>query len=371
MPHNSERKILSYSKIMRELQKERLSTMPFPPNTSVEKECSTEELELPHRLSNLHNHDCLLTILAFLSWEDLNVFSLASKGCHRVRSDRSLDQTSSGTIELGNGVSNVKELMDKARIEQWSNNFCGHRTHLRLSGLTYLSSNIDPIDADFIDTIAPLHNVTSLDCSMMPPALLCGHSSPSSPSSNKSKSSNPSRQNLRPWFFAPFEDYVDKGFAQGLTLSLLAPNVQSIDMSYLPLTMIGVAWLTENNPKLEIIQWNHSLIWPISNDSENHFEALQYLKEVYLDDARMIFCADINDEVLWNTLLNHAHHLQRVSLLGTRWYRKGQLAELSQDYLLKFVRGTPTLRWFRSDLTPGNVQVLEKERPEVVFVSGS
>jgi hypothetical protein len=322
---------------------------------------SRAEIVLPHDLLTLHDHDCLLTILHFLSWKDLNIFSLTSRGCYKVRSHASLDQTRSGTISLGRGVSSAKALMDKARKEHWSGTFCGNRTHLRLSNLTHLSSDIDPIDEAFIDNISPLQQVTSLDCSMVPPLL------PLQCETDNERL----RSNRRPWFLAPFEDYVDKGFAQGLTLSLLVPNLRSIDMSYLPLTMIGVAWLTENNPNLEVIRWNGSLIWPISNGSENHLEALKFLKEVYLDEARMIFCADLNEDSLWNSLLHHTHRLERVSLLGTRWYRKGQLAELSQDYLVKFVLGTPSLQWFRSDLTPENVELLKKERPGVIFVASS
>lgn len=140
-------------------------------------------------------------------------------------------------------------------------------------------------------------------------------------------------------------------------------------MSYLPLTMVGVAWLTENNPNLEVIRWNHSLVWPISDDSENHLEALKYLKEVYLDEARMIFCADLNADSLWKSLLAHTRQLERVSLLGTLWYQGGELSELSQASLVKFVRGTPSLQWFRSDLTLQNVELLKRERPEVTFVS--
>jgi hypothetical protein len=326
---------------------------------------------LPHELVTLHDHDCLLTILQFLSWEDLNLFSLASRGCYTMRSHASLDQTRSGTIHLGHGVGNAKALMDKARTHHWAGSFRGNRTHLRLSNLTYLSSDIEPIDEAFIDTISPLQQVTSLDCSMVPPP-------PPPPSvhcadtDEEGLRQNNNNQPRRSWFLSRYEDYVDKGFAQGLTLSLLVPNLQSIDMSYLPLTMIGVAWLTENNPHLKVIRWNHSLIWPVSNDSEHHLEALKYLKEVYLDEARILFCQDnLNEESLWNSLLDHIHGLERVSLLGTRWYRKGKLAELSQGYLVKFVRGTPSLKWFRSDLSPANVDLLRKERPQVMFVSSS
>lgn len=314
-------------------------------------------------LLTLHDHDCLLVVLSFLSWKDLNNFSTVSKSCHEVRNHAFLDQTRSGTIFLGSGVSTAKEFLDKVRTERWSDAFCGHRTHLRLFNLTYLSSNIEPINDEYLNTIAPLKNVKSLDCSMTPRFRQCCYDD------YDERTSEWIRKSRRSWFLAPFEDYVDKGLAQGVTLSMLVPNLRSIDMSYLPFTTVGIAMLARNNPNLEVIRWNRSLIWPISNESEGHFEALGGLKELYLDEARMILCANLDEERLWNTLLSHAQKLTRVSLLGTRWYRKGQLAASSQDYLVDFVRRSPNLVWFRSDLTLGNVDMLRKERPDICFVS--
>ena len=316
---------------------------------------------LPDRLSTLHDHDCLLAVLSFLSWRDLNNFSIVSKRCHEIRSHVSLDQTRSGTILLGNGVSTAKEFLDKAKAERWSEAFCGHRTHLRLFNLTHLSSNIDPINDAFVNALSPLHHVQSLDCSMTPRFRQAYD--------HEEHTSDRIRKYRRSWFLAPFEDYVDKGFSQGVTLSMLVPNLRWIDMSFLPFTTVGIALLAKNNPKLEVIRWNRSLIWPVSNESEGHFEALRCLKEVYLDEARMIFCASLDEDRLWNSLLNYSQRLERVSLLGTTWYRKGQLSTLSQAYLMQFVRRSPNLVWFRSDLTLENVAILQQERPNISFVS--
>ena len=317
---------------------------------------------LPDRLSTLHDHDCLLAILSFLSWRDLNNFSIVSRRCHEVRRHVSLDQTRSGTILLGNGVSTAKDFLDKAKAERWSEAFCGHRTHLRLFNLTHLSSNIDPINDAFVNTLSPLHHVQSLDCSMTPRFR-------QSYDHDDEQTSDRIRKYRRSWFLAPFEDYVDKGFSQGVTLSMLVPNLRWIDMSFLPFTTVGIALLAKSNPKLEVIRWNRSLIWPISNESEGHFEALRFLKEVYLDEARMILCASLDEDRLWNSLLNYSQRLERVSLLGTTWYRKGQLSRLSQEYLMEFVRRSPNLVWFRSDLTLENVAILQQERPNISFVS--
>lgn len=38
-----------------------------------------------------------------------------------------------------------------------------------------------------------------------------------------------------------------------------------------------------------------------------------------------------------------------------------------QRVLMKFVRNVPSLTYFRSDLTPENIAILQSERPEMVF----
>jgi hypothetical protein len=343
--------------------------------TSRLTEEENAEVVLPDHIATLHNHDCLLTILAFLSWKDLNNFSLVSNNCHRVRSHASLDQTRSGTIYLGHGVSTAMEFLDKARTEGWSDAFGGNRTHLRLVNLTHLSSNIEPIDRAFLNTIVPLDQVQSLDCSMTPRrSPLCNSTNNSSDAKRATerrtpRTCRPTTPTSRSWFLAPFEDYVDKGFAQGVTLSMLVPNLKWIDMSSLPLTTVSIALLMKSNPNLEVIRWNRSLIWPISNESEGHLEACRCLKELYLDEARMIFCANLDGDRLWNALLNSSGRLVRVSLLGTTWYQEGRIAALSQEYLMEFVRRSPNIEWFRSDLSPENVRLLQKERPGISFVS--
>jgi hypothetical protein len=47
----------------------------------------------------------------------------------------------------------------------------------------------------------------------------------------------------------------------------------------------------------------------------------------------------------------------------------GVPCEIVQLGLVTLVRKIPSLRWFRSDLSPRYVAMLRKERPEVTFVS--
>jgi hypothetical protein len=66
--------------------------------------------------------------------------------------------------------------------------------------------------------------------------------------------------------------------------------------------------------------------------------------------------------------------LERVSIKGAKYKRKGQQIEpepisIPQQWLIKFARRAASLRWLRSDLTPENVAMLKRERPDVEFVS--
>ena len=62
--------------------------------------------------------------------------------------------------------------------------------------------------------------------------------------------------------------------------------------------------------------------------------------------------------------------LERVSLFGGRYVQIGtnDVIKFSQMSLIRFVRNTPHLRWFRSDLTEENAKMLSEERPEITFV---
>lgn len=359
-----------------------VSSLPGP----IEFDTPSNSSQSLAMLLPLDSHNCLVPVLSFLSFDDLSSFSLTSKECYTLRCHKSLDQTRSGCISLGKGVTSTVGLMDKIRESGWSKDFRGHRTHLHLSGLNHLSSDIESIDEQFIKGCTPLRHVKTLDCSI----------SPISADQNGT-------------WLSRYEDYIDKGFSIGLTLSLLVPNLREIDMSYMPLTSLGVAWIAENNPKLEVIRWNRSLIWPINHHAFDILKACQNLKEIHIDDARLLFCQSrrrrrstppppeqqlpqdggppqdeeqgpprrrdgaqsgedgLDFDALWSSLAENAHNLTSVSCRRARWYSNSKFSPISQESLMKFVRSAPNLRWFRSDLLQENVSILRTERPNVVF----
>jgi hypothetical protein len=85
------------------------------------------------------------------------------------------------------------------------------------------------------------------------------------------------------------------------------------------------------------------------------------------------FATDIHGGADW-VLLQEYPNLERVTLKHAEYNVLCTLDPgdfswkiLPQEALMKFVRHTPKLRWFCSDLTPGNIAILKEERPEVDF----
>jgi hypothetical protein len=94
---------------------------------------------------------------------------------------------------------------------------------------------------------------------------------------------------------------------------------------------------------------------------------------------------DDDDESFTCMFASCAGTLERVSIRNARYYvhdfrgrRKNEAQppvfrnaakDLSQRAIVDLVRRAPNLRWLRSDLTPENGATLQRERPDVAFVS--
>jgi hypothetical protein len=97
-------------------------------------------------------------------------------------------------------------------------------------------------------------------------------------------------------------------------------------------------------------------------------EYSQLEEEIWFDNA-----SRYNDGADW-VLLREYPNLERVTLKHADYRERynGNPTDcfwktLPQEVLIKFVRHTPKLRWFCSDLTQENIAILKEERPEVEF----
>lgn len=82
---------------------------------------------------SLHN-DCVVHILSYLSYEDMNTFAECSRECHELRGHESLDQTRSGTIVCTTRTT-AQSFFNKIRERRETSVFSGNRTRLKIVGL--------------------------------------------------------------------------------------------------------------------------------------------------------------------------------------------------------------------------------------------
>ena len=301
------------------------------------------------------NNDCMIQILQFLSVDDLNSFVTTCKRNRLSRSHDTLDQTRSGTISLGGpgGAKNILQLLLTIQKQRWAQAFGGNRTRLKLVGLPSLDAS-KMGDLKMVARGTKLDEVTQLDIS-------------SSPTSSR-------------------KQLLVKN-SVGKALSLILPNLRQVDMSHVRITQTAAEAFAKNCPQLQILRWNGS------NDglhiTGQDLKLCRNLKELYLDEARLYFGRPQNIVQLFMQELDHvpqeddvwilfacSSNLERVSLRKTKWFHFwldcGRLGPqpaypLQQEGLMKFVRRTPTLKWFRSDLSSENIAILQKERPRVTF----
>jgi hypothetical protein len=156
-------------------------------------------------------------------------------------------------------------------------------------------------------------------------------------------------------------------------LSKILPNLSEIDLSSISLymsvlrkffqTILGkVTW---NN-----INTNYSVVELDGCDmvfSNN-------LKEIHMDDS--IFYSIYSKEMsnLANSAFNNhfifhrcCKTLERVSIRNARRHTSAEPTIISQNALFKFFRNAPSLRWFRSDLSQENMNMLRLERPGIEY----
>ena len=165
---------------------------------------------------------------------------------------------------------------------------------------------------------------------------------------------------------SPYADQI--GFL--MRLMIMFPNLRKINLSNIGLIMMNLA---KYCPHLETIIWNNTdranFVWA---DGEG-FAPFRQLKEITLDNRCFHFfdfnqrdMADTtnNDKFLFHKCASNNPMLARVSMKHAIDISNKPVA---QRELMQFVRNVPSVTYFRSDLTPENIAILQLERPAMVF----
>ena len=175
-------------------------------------------------------------------------------------------------------------------------------------------------------------------------------------------------------FYSKEKSYVLK------IISYLLPSLREVDFTNMFVGPDVVELFFENCSCLEKLTFKNKFF--ACGGSE--FKDAKNLKQLYMDDSH--FCTDerncdaysnLENEVVSNEFLLHdcsSKVLERVSMRNAKMYVNGKKTSLipaiPQKALMKFILNAPrTLRWFRSDLTPENIKIVQRERPDIEFVS--
>ncbi|OEU17851.1 hypothetical protein FRACYDRAFT_238279 [Fragilariopsis cylindrus CCMP1102] len=81
-----------------------------------------------------------------------------------------------------------------------------------------------------------------------------------------------------------------------------------------------------------------------------------------------------NENYIFQDFCENGTKLERLSIKNAKVFSSrcssfSQCIDVPQNALMKFIRNAPkTLKWFHSDLTQGNIDVLKKERPDIEFM---
>jgi len=181
-----------------------------------------------------------------------------------------------------------------------------------------------------------------------------------------------------------------------ITGTLRLHGIVSLDMSSAPfstdirdnglLHYTYLYFLLQIFPNLEKITWHNidrrqSAIQIDGSEMRNATN----LKHIYMDGS--VFDVGDDERYQMSDLENDEHSdiflfhelssklLERVSIRNAKWdivqWREGtNVPVIPQNALIKFVRNAPTsLRWFRSDLTEDNMNMLRSERPGIELVN--
>ncbi|KAL9181174.1 hypothetical protein ACHAXT_009979 [Thalassiosira profunda] len=136
-----------------------------------------------------------------------------------------------------------------------------------------------------------------------------------------------------------------------------------------------------NCPNIQKIRWDNRVGGCYFVRGKD-MKTLAHLRELHVDNLLADWRFDKLFAPLMNQFFDEAsviqrffffacnNNLERMSLKGGQYTTmEGKKVSFPQFALMRFVRQTPTLRWFRSDLSQENIEKLSRERPEICFCS--
>jgi len=160
-----------------------------------------------------------------------------------------------------------------------------------------------------------------------------------------------------------------------IALSGIVPNLRELNLSNTCGSSGTVLQsFSENCPWLEKITCNN-------NDNiyadGSEIQSATNLKEIIMDDCK--FVSYLKNPIIINNTTAFLFHcwsskvLERVSILNARYRISGGNSDelILQNAIIKYIRNgaPPSLRWFRSELSQKNMDMLQSEQPRILFLN--
>ena len=354
----------------------------------------------PKLLSSNIPADCRIIILSYLTPTELyRNFAYCSKLCHEDSTSSELPHTKWGefrvsTKQIENNGSigqaecladedaekeiNMESLIQLILHESFQRAWQRSRSYMKIVGLEQqynlglVSAKADDISFEEMQGLTSdisFEGVTSLDLSVLS-IDASGDDDGEANGSGHHATTKRVLPRCLPWL-----------------LSTILPGLLEVDLSNLHGAPNDGDYISElslfnsiNCPNIQKVTWNNRAGGCYFLRGKD-MKSLDHLKELYVDN---ILC-DWRYDKLFAPLITQFFQedsiiqrffffacnksLERVSLRGGRYINMGssEKKDFPQWALIRFVRRTPTLRYFRSNLTKENIELLSMERPEIEF----
>jgi hypothetical protein len=259
----------------------------------------------------------------------------------------------------------------------------------RTATLTCVSDQVDPItgthSASPLNLLRKLHNKASstLDLGRFNKVKIIGHNLLTEVSSAEVRAEWPNLFRL-PHVLALDLSFPSDARREDTTLevcipvhlAMALPHLREIDLSSACVPEGALSWFAMCCVYLEKVTWNHHQENRIM--SGRALVACRRLTEIHMDDSVFLYASELpaiqaegGDVGDYDILSACNRSLERVSIMNptcSPFLGQGPTHMSLRNGLINFVRNTSTLVWFRSDLSPEDVAMLQVVRPNVTFV---
>ena len=155
----------------------------------------------------------------------------------------------------------------------------------------------------------------------------------------------------------------------------MCQNVRVIDSTRMSFGCMEI----ERNSTVEKVTASHTEYLKILGTEFQHFDSL---KELYMDDCTFFVDVGCRESVLINLdyvgrpcypecyIFQYLKSIERLSIRNARFKSWVCVRDIPQLALIKFVRkAPPSLKWFRSNLTQTNINMLRQDYPDIEFLN--